>query len=58
MIEGTTPNVVVTDDIPDGIDYVAGSIAVVVNGATLVEGPYTAETFPVRIEDSYVVVEA
>ncbi|HXE86783.1 MAG TPA: Rieske (2Fe-2S) protein [Hyphomicrobiaceae bacterium] len=26
-------------------------------GAQLVEGPYTAETFPVRIEDSYVVVE-
>ena len=26
-------------------------------GATLVEGPYRAETFPVRIEDEYVVVE-
>jgi 3-phenylpropionate/trans-cinnamate dioxygenase ferredoxin subunit len=26
-------------------------------GAQLVEGPYTAETFPVSIEDSYVVVE-
>jgi 3-phenylpropionate/trans-cinnamate dioxygenase ferredoxin subunit len=27
-------------------------------GAALVEGPYTAETFPVRVEDAYVVVEA
>ena len=27
-------------------------------GATLVEGPYQAKTFPVRVEDSYVVVEA
>jgi len=27
-------------------------------GATLVEGPYTAETFPVTVEDEYVVVEA
>ena len=27
-------------------------------GATLVEGPYVAETFPVRIEDDYVVLEA
>ena len=27
-------------------------------GAALVEGPYQAETFPVRIEDHYVVVEA
>lgn len=27
-------------------------------GAALKEGPYTAETFPVRVEDSYVVVEA
>ena len=27
-------------------------------GAALVEGPYTAETFPVRVEDEYVVVEA
>ena len=26
-------------------------------GATLVEGPYVAETFPVRIEDDYVVVD-
>ena len=26
-------------------------------GATLVEGPYTAETFPVTVEDDYVVVE-
>ena len=27
-------------------------------GATLVEGPYVAETFPVSIEDDYVVLEA
>ncbi len=27
-------------------------------GAALVEGPYTAETIPVRVEDDYVVVEA
>lgn len=27
-------------------------------GATLVEGPYVAETFPVRVEDDYVVLEA
>ena len=27
-------------------------------GAALAEGPYTAETFPVRVEDDYVVVEA
>ena len=27
-------------------------------GAVLVEGPYVAETFPVMIEDDYVVVEA
>jgi 3-phenylpropionate/trans-cinnamate dioxygenase ferredoxin subunit len=27
-------------------------------GAALVEGPHVAETFPVRIEDAYVVVEA
>jgi nitrite reductase/ring-hydroxylating ferredoxin subunit len=27
-------------------------------GARLVEGPYTAETFPVTVEDDYVVVEA
>ena len=26
-------------------------------GATVVEGPYKAETFPVRVEDNYVVVE-
>jgi nitrite reductase/ring-hydroxylating ferredoxin subunit len=28
------------------------------SGAALVEGPYVAETFPVRVEDAYVVVEA
>lgn len=28
------------------------------NGAALVEGPYKAETFPVRVEDDYVVVDA
>jgi nitrite reductase/ring-hydroxylating ferredoxin subunit len=28
------------------------------NGARLVEGPYVAETFPVRVENDYVVVEA
>jgi nitrite reductase/ring-hydroxylating ferredoxin subunit len=27
-------------------------------GAELVEGPYAAETFPVRVEDDYIVVEA
>jgi 3-phenylpropionate/trans-cinnamate dioxygenase ferredoxin subunit len=27
-------------------------------GAELAEGPYVAETFPVRVEDDYVVVEA
>lgn len=27
-------------------------------GAKLVEGPYVAETFPVRVEDDYVVIEA
>ena len=27
-------------------------------GAELVEGPYVAESFPVRLEDKYVVVEA
>jgi 3-phenylpropionate/trans-cinnamate dioxygenase ferredoxin subunit len=27
-------------------------------GAALIEGPYRAETFPVRVEDEYVVVEA
>jgi len=26
-------------------------------GAALVEGPYVAETFPVRVEDDYVVLE-
>ena len=26
-------------------------------GAKLVEGPYMAETFPVSVEDAYVVVE-
>ena len=26
-------------------------------GATLVEGPYKAETFPVRVEDDYIVIE-
>jgi nitrite reductase/ring-hydroxylating ferredoxin subunit len=30
----------------------------VVPGATLVEGPFVAETFPVSIENDYVVVEA
>src|SRR5262249_11111633 len=27
-------------------------------GAELVEGPYAAETFPVRVESNYIVVEA
>jgi 3-phenylpropionate/trans-cinnamate dioxygenase ferredoxin subunit len=31
--------------------------ASVETGATLVEGPYVAETFAVRVEDAYVVVE-
>ena len=30
----------------------------VANGAQLVEGPYKAETFPVSVENDYVVVEA
>jgi 3-phenylpropionate/trans-cinnamate dioxygenase ferredoxin subunit len=30
----------------------------VASGAKVVEGPYVAETFPVRIEDDYVVIEA
>lgn len=30
----------------------------VASGAALVEGPYVAETFPVRVEDDYVVLEA
>jgi 3-phenylpropionate/trans-cinnamate dioxygenase ferredoxin subunit len=32
--------------------------ASVEQGATLVEGPYKAETFPVSAEGQYVVVEA
>jgi 3-phenylpropionate/trans-cinnamate dioxygenase ferredoxin subunit len=28
------------------------------SGARLVEGPYKAETFPVSVENDYVVVEA
>ncbi|HYZ34568.1 MAG TPA: Rieske (2Fe-2S) protein [Crenalkalicoccus sp.] len=32
--------------------------AEVAPGAALVEGPYVAETFPVRVEERYVVVEA
>src|ERR1700744_5106309 len=36
-----------------------GQFAVsVAPGAKLVEGPYVAETFPVRVEDDYVVLEA
>jgi 3-phenylpropionate/trans-cinnamate dioxygenase ferredoxin subunit len=27
------------------------------DGASLVEGPYTAQTFPVSVEDSYIVVD-
>ena len=35
-----------------------GNYAVSVEpGAKLVEGPYVAETFPVAVEDDYVVVE-
>ena len=30
----------------------------VMPGAQLVEGPFTAETFPVKVENEYVVVEA
>lgn len=30
----------------------------IAKGAELVEGPFVAETFPVRVEDDYVVVEA
>ena len=26
-------------------------------GASVIEGPYRAETFPVRIEDDYIVIE-
>ena len=28
------------------------------DGSSIVEGPYRAETIPVRVEDSYVVIEA
>jgi nitrite reductase/ring-hydroxylating ferredoxin subunit len=31
--------------------------ATTIPGSTLVAGPYTAETFPVMVEDDYVVVE-
>jgi 3-phenylpropionate/trans-cinnamate dioxygenase ferredoxin subunit len=27
------------------------------DGETLAKGPYVAETFPVHVEDSYVIVE-
>ena len=27
------------------------------DGETLAKGPYVAETFPVHVEDSYVVIE-
>jgi hypothetical protein len=30
---------------------------VIEDGETLAKGPYVAETFPVHVEDSYVVVE-
>jgi 3-phenylpropionate/trans-cinnamate dioxygenase ferredoxin subunit len=30
---------------------------VIEDGETLAKGPYVAETFPVHIEDSYVIVE-
>jgi 3-phenylpropionate/trans-cinnamate dioxygenase ferredoxin subunit len=30
---------------------------VIEGGETLANGPYVAETFPVHIEDSYVIVE-
>jgi hypothetical protein len=30
---------------------------VIEDGETLAKGPYVAETFPVHIEDSYVVIE-
>lgn len=32
--------------------------AEVAEGSDLIEGPYTAETIPVRVEEAYVVVEA
>ena len=31
---------------------------VIEDGETLAKGPYAAETFPVHVEDSYVIVEA
>jgi 3-phenylpropionate/trans-cinnamate dioxygenase ferredoxin subunit len=31
---------------------------VIEDGETLAKGPYVAETFPVHVEDSYVIVEA
>lgn len=37
--------------------YVRSYGVSVVPGAELVEGPYVAETFPVVVEDSYVLVE-
>ena len=30
---------------------------VIEDGETLAKGPYVAETFPVHIEDSYVIIE-
>ena len=38
--------------------YVRRYGVTVETGAELQEGPYVAETFPVHIEDSYVIVEA
>ena len=34
-----------------GVDWIE-------DGETLAKGPYVAETFPVHVEDSYVIVEA
>ena len=36
---------------------VPASISVIEYGETLAKGPYVAETFPVHVEDSYVIVE-
>ena len=30
---------------------------VIEDGETLAKGPYVAETFPVHVEDSYVIIE-
>ena len=40
-----------------GVEAVGVKAVTVEPGAKLVEGPYVAETFPVAVEDDYIVVE-